>query len=275
MRRVDNPFIPRLARIIDIRDETPDTKTFKVSFINHQDFSIVPGQFMELTVFGYGEAPFSISAFDSKTIELTIRRMGTVTTALFKLGVGGIIGLRGPLGNGWPLDKLNNRNILIVAGGIGLAPLRPLIHYIIDHRSNFGDVILFYGARTPSDLLYKGELMEWDKHINVYLTVDRGDESWTGRVGVVTILFDEIKVSPENTIALQCGPSIMMHFVTKKLREIGFNDDQIYLSLERLMKCGMGMCGKCTISGTYVCLNGPVFCCSEIKGFVEKIPEIG
>ena len=268
-----NPYIPKLARITDIRDETPDTKTFCIALSDGQrDFRFSPGQFVELTVFGYGEAPFSISSSPMCTdhFELTIRKMGTVTSALFRLGINSVIGIRGPLGKGWPIEKMKNRDVLIIGGGIGLAPLRPLIEYIIANRKDFGKVVLMYGARTPADLVYKYEFSRWSQNIEVHLTVDVGDETWKGRVGVVTVLFDEIDVDPKTTIALQCGPPIMMHFVTKKLKELGFPDDSIYLSLERLMKCGMGFCGRCTISGRYVCKEGPVFCYSEIRGFLER-----
>ncbi len=270
-----NPYLPELARIINFRDETPDTRTFEIEPISNDEIRGMPGQFVEVMVFGYGEAPFSISGIRNHPIELTVRRIGTVTNALFKLSQGDIVGVRGPFGRGWPLEKLFNKNILIIAGGIGLAPLRPLIHFIINNRYRFGNVDLLYGARTPELLLYKDELERWSREINVHLTVDKPEPEWRGRVGVVTILFDEIDIDPSSTIALQCGPPIMMHFVTRKLRELGFSDNNIYLSLERLMKCGMGMCGKCTVSGTYVCLNGPVFQCREIRGFIERVPEIG
>jgi len=276
---VKNPYIPEKAMIEDFRDETPDTRTFRIRILSQRGskgFQFSPGQFIELTVFGYGEAPFSISGkVDDCSLEITVRRIGTVTRALFKKKVGDIVGIRGPFGRGWPVEKLHGKDTLIIAGGLGLAPLRSLIQHIMENRKSFGRVILLYGARTPMDLLYKEEIKEWRGFIEVHLTVDRGDESWRGRVGVVTVLFDEISVDPQNTIALQCGPPIMMHFVSKKLKQLGFPDENIYLSLERLMKCGMGFCGKCTVSGTYVCLYGPVFCYSEIRGFVEKIPEAG
>jgi len=270
-----NPYIPKLAKIMEYRDETPDTRTFKIKLIDNEKIQAQPGQFIELMVFGYGEAPFSISGIGNDLIELTIRRVGTVTSALFNLTKNDLIGIRGPFGKGWPLDHLINNDVIIIAGGIGLAPFRPLIHFIINNRGRFGRVELLYGARTPKDMLYKNELFEWGKSINVHLTVDHPDESWRGRVGVVTVLFDEVDLDPDKTIALQCGPPIMMHFVSKKLRELGFTGDRIYLSLERLMKCGMGMCGKCTISGMYVCLDGPVFSYDEIRGFIEHVPEIG
>ncbi len=270
-----NPYIPKLAIIKDFIDETPDTRTFKICFKDPKDaqsFEFQPGQFIELTAFGYGEAPFSISGKSNRenTFEVTIRKVGVVTSAIFRLERGSVVGVRGPFGRGWPINKMHGKDILIIGGGIGLAPLRPIIHYIGGNRDKFNNVILMYGARTPKDLLYKYEFEGWSKFIEVHLTVDSGDQTWKGRVGVVTVLFDEIDVIPEKTIALQCGPPIMMYFVTKKLKELGFPDENIYLSLERLMKCGMGFCGKCTISGRYVCKEGPVFAYNEIKEFLER-----
>ncbi len=271
----ENPYIPRKAIIEDLKDETPDTRTFRIK-LEKEKFVFTPGQFIELTVFGYGEAPFSISGkVGESAFEITVRRIGTVTKALFRKKKGDVVGIRGPLGKGWPLERLYGNDVLIIAGGLGLAPLRSLIQLIIENRRRFGNVTLLYGARSPRDLLYKEELIKWRDMVDVHLTVDKGDESWHGRIGVVTVLFDDIHVDPKNTIALQCGPPIMMHFVSKKLKQLGFPDENIYLSLERLMKCGMGFCGKCTISGTYVCLYGPVFCYSDIRGFIENIPEAG
>lgn len=270
---MENPYIPKIARIINIQDETPDTKTFTIAFTDDKHrFTFSPGQFIELTVFCYGEAPFSISSspLHEDYFEITVRKMGVVTSALFRLDKNDPVGIRGPLGKGWPIENIYGRDVLIIGGGIGIAPLRPLIEYIIANRKKFGNVILMYGARTPQDIVYKDEFPKWSKVIEVHMTVDVGDETWTGRVGVVTVLFDEIDVDPKETIAVQCGPPIMMHFVTKNLKQLGFPDDHIYLSLERLMKCGMGFCGKCTIGGIYVCRDGPVFSYREIRGLLEK-----
>ena len=270
----ENPYIPQLARIESIRDEAPNVKTFRLRFKDErlqESFTFKPGQFIELTVFGYGEAPFSISSspLEKEYFELTIRRMGTVTRALFKLGEGGTVGIRGPFGRGWPVEKMKGENVLIIGGGIGIAPLRPLIEYIIANRNSFGDVILLYGARTPKDIVYKKELERWKGEIDVRVTVDIGDETWRGRTGVVTVLLDDVDVDPRETYSVQCGPPIMIHFVTKKLVEMGFPDDRILFSLERLMKCGMGFCGHCMIGSKYVCRDGPVFDYSEVKTLLE------
>lgn len=276
MVSMKNPYIPTKAIITHIRNETPDTKTFRIRILDQNEFSFTPGQFIQLSVFGFGEAPFSIAgSTNEKELEITVRRIGTVTGALFRKNVGDIVGVRGPFGKGWPIGLMLRRNILIIAGGLGLAPLRSLVHYIILNREEFGKVYLLYGARTPADLLYKDEFNTWSRYIDLHLTVDKGDNYWKGRVGLVTILLDDVSVDTEDTIALQCGPPIMMHFVSKKLKSLGFPDENIYLSLERLMKCGMGFCGRCTVSGRYVCIEGPVFCYADIKSFIEAIPEAG
>jgi len=266
-----NPYIPKLARIVNVRDEAPGIKTFRMSFEDGGAFKFTPGQFIELSVFNYGEAPFSISSspFIENFFEITVRRMGNVTGALFRLGVGGLVGVRGPFGRGWPIEKMRGHNVLIIGGGIGIAPLKPLIEHIIANRKDYGEVTLFYGARTPKDIVYKQELERWSKHIDVHVTVDMADDTWRGRTGVVTMLFDYVEVDPRDTYSVQCGPPIMMHFVTKKLLELGFPSERIFFSLERLMKCGMGFCGHCMISGRFVCRDGPVFDHSEVEVFLE------
>ncbi|RLG80286.1 MAG: oxidoreductase [Thermoprotei archaeon] len=275
-----NNWIPKLARIVNVRDETPDTRTFTLKFIDDTEFEFQPGQFIELMVFGYGEAPFSLTSDpdEKRYFELTIRKIGTVTSALFEKPLNSLVGVRGPFGRGWPLKKAKNRNLLIVAGGLGLAPLRGVIYRIIRNRRDFGRVVLFYGARTPADVLYKDELFMWRKHIEVYKTVDKADEEWLscklGYEGVVTILFDKISVEPEDTIVFTCGPPIMMYFVTRKLVELGFDKKSIFLSLERMMRCGMGICGHCTIGGIYVCKDGPVFSLEEVESLLEPTVEV-
>lgn len=269
---VRNPYVPNLAEIIKIKSETPDTSTFRIKISNGSEFKFQPGQFIELTVFGYGEAPISISGGTTSkdSFEITVRKMGEVTSALFRLQEGKTVGIRGPFGHGWPLDVMKRKNVLLIGGGIGLAPLRPLIQEILKNRKDFERVILMYGARTPKDILFKDEFPLWSKKMEVYRTVDKGEPGWDETVGVVTVLFDEFEVYPEETIAVQCGPPIMMYFVTKKLKELGFPDENIYVSLERRMECGMGICGRCSIGGIYVCKDGPVFSYSTIKGLLER-----
>ncbi|NPA75224.1 MAG: oxidoreductase [Euryarchaeota archaeon] len=264
-----NPYIPNTAKITEIKDETPDTKTFTIE----TNMQFRPGQFVELSVFGYGEAPISISGGDGNSIDLTIRAVGNVTNKIHEMQPGDVVGLRGPFGNGWPYEKAKKKNLLIVAGGIGLAPLRPVVEYVMQHRAEFEDVTLLYGARKPSLMLFKYRFDEWAKKMDLLLTVDEPEPGWTGHVGVVTTLCDKIR-HVANTITLMCGPPVMMKYVSMLLIELGFPPSEMYLSLERNMKCGIGICGHCAVGGVYVCRDGPVFPLHKALRFVEKPHEV-
>ena len=266
---MSNPYIPSIAEIRDIIDETPDTKTFVIE----PGLSFKPGQFVELTVFGYGEAPFSISGGDEDRIELSIRAVGNVTRKLHAMKIGEHVGIRGPFGNGWPLEKAEGRNLLMVAGGIGLAPLKPVIEWVCRNRSRLNEVTLIYGARRPSLLLFKRMFDEWKKCMNVLLTVDEPEEGWKGEVGVVTKLCDKVK-KLSDALTFMCGPPVMMKYASKTLIEFGFSPDDLYLSLERNMRCGIGICGHCAVSGMYVCKDGPIFPLNEALKFIEKPHEV-
>lgn len=261
-----------MAKICRIDEETPDTKTFALEL---NGFTSRPGQFVEASVFGVGEAPFGVSTVPTTkgSFEITVRAVGSVTNALHQLRVGDNIGIKGPLGNSF-LDKIDPRgqDILFIGGGIGLPPLRSLIHYVFTHRQEYKRVIILYGARTPQDRVYKKELAQWAKkeEIEFLETVDVGDETWQGNVGVVTTLFSKIKVDPKKTIAYTCGPPIMIKFVILDLLKMGFAEERIVSTLERYMKCGVGKCGHCCIGHKYVCTDGPVFDYKEIKGLPEK-----
>ncbi|MCD6591856.1 MAG: FAD/NAD(P)-binding protein [Thaumarchaeota archaeon] len=258
---VKTKLTPIPAEILKIIDETPDTKTFYLRPRGSLE-TPKPGQFTEIYIPGVGEAPISISGIEPDgVIVQTVRSIGTLTEYLFKLKEGDIIGLRGPYGKGWPIDKLEGKDILIVGGGIGLAPLRPVIKEVQKNRSRYGRLSILYGARMPSLLLYRYEFDEYRSIPNseLLLTVDRADETWTGNVGVVTELIPKATVEPENAIALVCGPEIMMRFTIKALEKEGFRENQIYLSLERRMKCGVGLCGHCQVGPYFVCRHGPVF----------------
>ena len=264
-----NPYLPTLAQIIKIKDETPDTKTFKINM----PISFKPGQFVELSVFGYGEAPISISGGDTKSMDLTIRAVGNLTKKIYRMNVGEYVGIRGPFGNGWPLEKALGKNILIVAGGVGLAPLKSLIDYLCLNREKYKEITLLYGAKKPSLILFKYKFKEWDEYINSLLTVDEPDEKWDGYVGVVTNLFKHIN-NMDDAFTFMCGPPIMMKYASIILLNYGFSPDKIYLSLERNMRCGIGICGHCTIGSVYVCRDGPVFSLSELMNLVEKPQEL-
>ena len=266
---MNNPYLPAVARITDIIEETPDTKTFVIS----SPLKFKPGQFVELSIFGYGEAPISISGGNEKSIDLTIRAVGNITKRIHRMNVGDHVGIRGPFGNGWPVERAEGRNLLIAAGGIGLAPLKPVIEYVCNNRKKFRNVTLLYGARKPSLMLFKYKLEEWSKHMDVLLTVDEPEEGWKGNVGVVTTLCDRIK-HVSDTVTLMCGPPIMMKYTSISLMELGFPTGEMYLSLERNMKCGIGICGHCAVGGLYVCRDGPVFSLNDALKLIEKPHEV-
>lgn len=272
-----NIYLPQITEILDIRQETPDVKTFNLRFKNkayHESFAFKPGQFVEASVFGVGEAPFGFasSPFKKDFFEITLRAMGTVTNAMHKLKKGDEIGIRAPLGNNFPFEESKGMNVLFIGGGIGLPPLRSLINAILDNREDFEKITILYGARTPSDRVYKNELTMWSKRddIEFYETVDVADETWTGNVGVVTTLFSKIKVDLATTVAFTCGPPIMIKFVIQDLLRLGFAPERIVSTLERNMKCGVGKCGHCCIGHKYVCVDGPVFNYKQIEELAEK-----
>lgn len=267
-----NPYLPYPAAIKAIKEETYDTKTFSLVFQDRkcqQEFHYKPGQFVELSLLGYGESPISITSSPSQGgyLELCVRRVGRVTEALHKLSENDIVGIRGPFGNGFAFEEMTNKNLLFVGGGLGLAPLRSLINAVLAHRQDFGKVTILYGARTPNDLLFQDELGIWGcaDNVEVLVTVDVGSEEWQGHVGVVTTLFSQTVISAQSAVAVVCGPPIMFRFVIQKLLKIGFTEEAIILTLERLMKCGIGKCGHCNIGPKYVCLDGPVFTYKELK----------
>ncbi len=264
-----NPYLPEVVPIREVIEETCDTKTFRIA--THLLFN--PGQFVELSVFGYGEAPISISGGGDGYLDLTIRAVGNVTNRIHRMKAGDYVGIRGPFGNGWPLEKAKGKNLLIVAGGIGLAPLKPVVEYVCRHREEFKMVTLLYGARRPSLMLFKYKFREWEKFMDLLLTVDEPEEGWKGHVGVVTTLCDKIK-HRSDTITLMCGPPIMMKYTSMVLIELGFPPSEIYLSLERNMKCGIGICGHCAVGGVYVCRDGPVFSLNKALRFIEKPHEV-
>lgn len=262
-----NPYLPHTARIIRILPQMADHQLFQIRFEDEEivkSFTYRPGQFVMLSVIGTGEAPFSISSSPTRPgiIGLCVRRIGQVTDALFKLPPNAMVGVRGPYGNGFPVEQLEGNNLLLVAGGLGMAPLRSLLGYALDNRSNFKDVILMYGARNPDEMLFKYELLNLIDRADVkcLLTVDR-DESgiWKAHTGVVTKLFDHVEINPAQTYAAICGPDVMFKFVLDKLLQRNLPKDKILMSLERNMQCGVGKCGHCVVGYKYTCLDGPIF----------------
>jgi len=269
-------YVPCIARILSVRDETPDTKTFALRLRDPSEqerFQFRPGQFVELSVFGHGEAPFCIASSPTRpdNLQVTVRRTGQLTDALHTLNAGGEVGLRGPYGNGFDLDAAYGRDLLFIGGGIGLPPLHSLIWNVLDERSRFGDITILYGARSPANLVYRDELKEWAERRDVRLlvTVDQADSAWDGRVGIVTTLFDRTALRPETTLAYVCGPPIMIKFVVQDLFVRGFAEEAVISTLERMMQCGVGKCNHCAIGHRYVCRDGPVFTYRQIKELVE------
>ena len=255
---------PQPLRIIRRERENKDTFTLVLTGpdVDLKTKRFTPGQFNMLYTFGVGEVPISFSG-DPKlgTIEHTIRDQGMVTRAIGRMRVGDIIGVRGPFGNVWPLEDAEQKDIIILAGGLGLAPLRPVIYHILANRDRFNQVVLFYGARTPGDLLYKTQLTRWRSRfdIEVEVTVDQALDNWRGNVGVITTLTPTTQVRPENTLAMLCGPEIMMRFCVEKLQKLGISLQNIFVSLERNMKCAIGHCGHCQYGPNFICKDGPVF----------------
>ncbi len=272
-----NEYAPYPAVVEEIRKETFDTKTFRVRFQDKAQadtFEYKQGQFMEVSLFGAGEAPISITSSPSRKgfLEFTIRAAGKVTKGANNLKKGDVLYLRGPYGNSFPFEEIKGKNIYFVAGGIGLAPLRSLINLVFDNRKDFEQVKVLYGAKTPDELCFKNELEAWKKipDTEVWLTVDKPCDGWGCRVGVVTELWKDAQVNPKNAVSIVCGPPIMMKFATMKLIESGFKEREIVMTLERYMKCGIGKCGHCNIGERFVCIDGPVFTYQEVKQMPHK-----
>jgi len=270
-------YLPYPAIIDSIEQESFDTRTFRVVFTDEkirEGFEYRQGQFAQVSCIGAGEAPISISSspHEREILEFTIRKMGRLTAALHKLKVGDALYIRGPYGNSFPFEEVKGKNLLFIAGGIGLPPLRSVIRLVFHHRGDFGKVKILYGARTPGELCFKKEIKRWGKlpDAQVLLTVDKPDKDWKGNVGVVTTLWDKTEISGKEAVAYVCGPPVMIKFVVKTLLDSGFEEDKIFITLERYMKCGIGKCGHCNIGGKFVCIDGPVFAYSQIKKFPEK-----
>jgi len=276
----ENVYQTTTMRIASVRDETPDTRTLRLEFTDeafrerfYQRYRV--GMFGLYGLPGAGESTFCVASPPTRTeyIECTFRKSGRVTGELHDREAGQTITFRGPYGNYFPVDDWKGRNILFVAGGIGLAPVRSVIWNVLDRREEFGNVAIVYGARTVADLLYSEERTEWDRRDDVELitTVDPGGETedWKGKVGLVTLALDEAKPSPEDCVVVMCGPPIMIKFTRITLLELGFRSSHIYTTLENRMKCGIGKCGRCNVGSLYVCKDGPVFTVDEI----EKMPQ--
>lgn len=270
-----NPYLPQLATVEKIIDETWDTRTFRAVFNDpnlRESFTYEPGQFQEVSVFGVGEATFCLTSSPTRKgfIEFAVKRFGSVTTALHELSEGAVVGVRAPLGNWFPYSEWKGKKLLFIGGGIGMAPMRSLLNFCLDNKEDYGDITTIYGARTPGDLCFAYEFDEWNTKGKLYLTVDQGDDDWKDHVGHVPGYLSELAPMPDDTIAITCGPPIMIKFALVELEKLGFAPEQIYTTLEMKMKCGIGKCGRCNIGSKFVCLDGPVFSYAEIR---ELPPE--
>ena len=273
-----NPYRPWPARITSIRDLTGTEKLFELRLIDEavrDAFKFDAGQFVEVSIFGVGEAPISISSAPSKGgfIELCVRNAGDVTGALHKKQCGDIVGLRGPFGRGFPFELMKGHDVLLVAGGLGIAPLKSLINHIHDERHDFGRVTILLGAKNPAEILFRKQFDMW-KHredFDLIMTVDAPDDTWDGEVGLVTKLFERLDIDPYNTYGAICGPPVMYRFVIDEMRNQKMDVDKIYVSFERRMKCGIGKCGHCGVGHQYACVDGPVFNYWEAMNLQEAI----
>lgn len=275
-RLTASPYLPMAARVSGVTALTELEKLFEISLEHGRPLGHDPGQFVQVSMLGVGECPISICSSPTRpdTFEICVRRVGDVTEHIHRLGRGDFVGIRGPLGHGFDVQEMHGRDIVIVAGGLGLAPVRSLIQYILDQRERFGGFDLLYGARAPSELLFREDLVRWreDDRVRLHVTVDRPDEQWRGRSGVVTTLFSELpKLDPEQTTVVVVGPPVMFKFVVLEVLARRIPQKNVICSLERRMKCGIGKCGHCQANNVYVCLEGPVFKYGQLKALREAL----
>ena len=277
MMKVTNPMCPYLGTLVGIKDLATDIKLFQVELNDprvRENFDYRPGQFAFVSAFGVGEAPFGLASIRSRgpLLEFAINKIGTVTAALHAMEEGEIVGVRGPLGNWFPVNEFKGQNIIVLGGGIGGAPLRPVIHTVLDHRADYGKLTILWAARNPSLLIFTDEYDAWRAapDTELHLTVDEGDAGWTGNVGLITQLLEQVAPSPQNAVTITCGPPIMIHFVMLTLAKLGFARQQMIVTLEAKMKCGIGKCGRCNLGEKFVCVDGPVFTFDEVAGFLES-----
>jgi sulfhydrogenase subunit gamma (sulfur reductase) len=277
MALATNPYHPYLGTLVGVDDLATDISLFQVALDDAEErerFTYQPGQFAFVSAFGVGEAPFCLTSTPLRgpVLEFAVNKIGTVTSALHRLGEGDVVGVRGPFGNWFPLDEMRDKHVILLGGGIGGAPLRPVVHTVLDNRANYGKLTILWAARLPSLLIFTDEFDDWRAAPNtdLHVTVDQGDEAWTGNVGLITELLEKVAPSPENTVTITCGPPIMIKFTLLTLEKLGFARDQMFVTLEAKMKCGMGKCGRCNLGEKFVCTDGPVFSYAEVSQFLES-----
>ncbi|WP_415718751.1 FAD/NAD(P)-binding protein [Maridesulfovibrio sp.] len=273
---VSNPYLPAMATIQEVIQETPNIMTFRVTLNDpkiKESFTFEPGQVGQLSAFGIGESTFVINSSPTRMdyLQFSVMRTGEVTEKLHTLSAGDQIGVRAPLGNHFPYEDMKDKDIVFVGGGIGMAPLRTLLYYMLDNRKDYGKITLLYGARSPVDMAYQYELPEWLERddLDTHLTIDAEYEGWEHNVGLIPNVLLDIAPKPENSVAITCGPPIMIKFTVQALAKLGFKDEQIVTTLEKRMKCGVGICGRCNIGTSYVCQDGPVYTYDQLK----KLPN--
>ena len=275
VKKNNSIFLPEIAEVVSTRQLTEMEKYIELKINNTREFDFNPGQFIQLSIFGIGEAPISISSspFNKNTIGICVRRVGDVTSAIHKLEAGSFLGIRGPLGHGFPVENMRGKDLLFIAGGLGLAPLRSLINYVLEKRDDFARITILYGAKNSGEILFADELELWKnrKDIEIEITVDKPDGNWSGKTGVITRLIPSLNLEASNTYAMVVGPPVMYKYVFLELQMKQIPEDQIIMSLERRMKCGIGKCGHCQINGVYVCLDGPEFSYHKLKFLSEAI----
>lgn len=273
-------YEPRMARVVGIRQWTELEKLFVLEFEDGRSLGHQPGQFVEVSVYGIGGAPISVSSApsDDAQFEICVRRVGNVTNALHKLRVGDVVGIRGPYGRGFPVKELEGKDLLFIGGGIGMIPLRSFINYAIQNKDRYGKLTILYGCKRPHEFLFREEIRSWSESADYRDTVDAVDGEdwpldvpWKRKTGVITVLIPDLEINPDTTYAVVVGPPIMYRFVIRELKKKNLPDDRIIVSLERRMKCGVGKCGHCQIGPLYVCQDGPVFYYSEIKDIKEAL----
>ena len=271
-----NPMKPYLGKLVAVKDLATEIKLFRIEMMNggNEAFcSYQPGQFAFVSAFGFGEAPFGIANTPQRGpyVDFAVNRLGSVTTGLHELGEGDIVGVRGPLGNSFPMDAFKGKNLIVLGGGIGGAPLRPVIQTVLDQRSDYGHLTILWAARNPSLLVFTDEYDEWRAapDTNLHLTVDQADEKWDHNVGLITQLLEKVAPSPENAVTITCGPPIMIYYVTRMLAQMGFALKDNYVTLEARMHCGLGKCGRCNLGSKLVCVDGPVFNMAQVGELME------
>ena len=273
-----NPMLPYLGKLVEVKDLADEIKLLRVEMLDggRQAFKdYKPGQFAFVSAWGVGEAPFGIAGTPQRDrlLDFAVSRLGSVTGELHLLGPGDLLGVRGPLGNWFPMEKFKGKNLIVIGGGIGGAPLRPVIQTVLDNRPDYGHLTILWAARHPSLLIFTDEYDEWRRSpaTDLFLTVDETDKRWTYNVGLVTDLLKRVAPSPVNAVSIICGPPVMIHFVNKLLvEELGFQPSQNYVTLEARMHCGIGKCGRCNLGDKLVCVDGPVFSMAEVGGMLER-----